>query len=61
MLTEVDETGCSSWPIRHGIIDDGTQSRYFPDLDYIARGRAAEQLQYPRLGFRRTGSPQPVA
>jgi hypothetical protein len=36
-LTEIDEEGMLELAVKHGIIDDGTQSRYFPDLDYIAR------------------------
>jgi hypothetical protein len=46
-LTEIDEAGMLELAVKHGIINDGTQSRYFPDLDYIARDE-------PENSFRRT-------
>jgi hypothetical protein len=47
ILTEIDETGLLELAVRHGIIDDGTQSRYFPDLDYIARAEPENSFRYP--------------
>jgi len=45
-LTEVDEAGMLELAVRHGIIDDGTQSRYFPDLDYIVRTEPENSFRY---------------
>lgn len=45
-LTEIDEVGLLELAVRHGIIDDGTQSRYFPDLDYIARAEPENSFRY---------------
>jgi hypothetical protein len=47
ILTEIDEAGMLELAVRHGIIDDGTQSRYFPDLDYIARAEPENSFRYP--------------
>jgi hypothetical protein len=45
-LTEIDETGLLDLAVRHGIIDDGMQSRYYPDLDYIANVEPENSFRY---------------
>jgi hypothetical protein len=46
-LTEIDEAGMIELALALGIIESRDQSRYFPDLDYIARDE-------PENSFRRT-------
>jgi hypothetical protein len=45
-LTEIDEAGMLELAVKHGVIEDGTQSRYFPDLDYISRDEPENSFRY---------------
>jgi hypothetical protein len=46
MLTDIDEPGMLELAVSRGIIDEGTQGRYFPDLDYIARAEPENSFRY---------------
>lgn len=46
LLTDIDEPGMLALAVSRGIIDEGTQGRYFPDLDYIARAEPENSFRY---------------